>query len=82
MLEKAWVALETICRNKVVKDDSCEDSGLHTERMPRGNRDKEDCDTAVSQGIPGATSWKKYVKALPEGIFGKSMAHLIILLAS
>lgn len=48
MLEKAWVALETIYRNKVVKDDSCEDSDLHTERY-HGNRDKEDCDAVVSQ---------------------------------
>ena len=59
MLEKAWVALETICRNKVVKDESCEDSDLHTERMPHGNRDKEDCDAVASQEIPGATNWKK-----------------------
>ena len=76
MLEKVWVALETICRNKAVKDDSCEDSDLHTERMPHGDRDRGDCDAAVSQGIPGATSCKKQGKALPERIFGKSTAHL------
>lgn len=30
MLEKSWVALETICRNKDVKGDSAEDSEVRT----------------------------------------------------
>ena len=77
MLEKAWVALETICRNKVVKDDSCEDSGLHTERMPRGNRDQEDCDTAVAKGFLGLLAGRRKERSSLKGSLERAWLTLL-----